>query len=107
MLNDLYGDTPHSVRSNISDNFELRSVRIESPGSIDIEMADSQFFDEFTPVMGKFGAPKCRCTPSLISLIAMMIGLVVMTIGLCLVLFFTQEALFLPPVRLLVYRIRR
>ncbi|VDP00537.1 unnamed protein product [Heligmosomoides polygyrus] len=94
MLNDLYRrDAPHSARSDI---LEMRSVRITSP-SLDIEMQPDMLYDEFTPVMGKFGAPKCRCTSSLISLLAMCIGLVVFTVGLCLVTFFSQELLFLPP----------
>uniref|UniRef100_A0A7I4XVW4 Transmembrane protein 114 n=1 Tax=Haemonchus contortus TaxID=6289 RepID=A0A7I4XVW4_HAECO len=68
-----------------------------SPNSVEIEMQPEMFYNEFTPVMGKFGAPKCRCTSSLISLLAMCIGLVVLTIGLSLLIFFTQETLFLPP----------
>ncbi|KAK5975703.1 hypothetical protein GCK32_015104, partial [Trichostrongylus colubriformis] len=95
MINDFYRhETPHSARSEI---LEMRSVRISSPSLIDIEMQPEMFYNEFTPVMGKFGAPKCRCTSSLISLLAMCIGLVVLTAGLSLLIFFNQETLVLPP----------
>ncbi|KAK6043975.1 hypothetical protein COOONC_18520 [Cooperia oncophora] len=95
MMDELYRrEAPSSARSDL---YEMRSVRISSPSLADIEMQPDMFFNEFTPVMGKFGAPKCRCTSSLISLLAMCIGLVVLTIGLSLLIFFTQETLFLPP----------
>ncbi|EYB92885.1 hypothetical protein Y032_0189g1215 [Ancylostoma ceylanicum] len=95
MADDRYRrDVPSSARSEL---IEMRSVRISSPSSVDIEMHPDMSYDEFTPVMGKFGAPKCRWTSSLISLLAMCVGLVVLTTGLCFVMFFSQEALFLPP----------
>ncbi|VDL77633.1 unnamed protein product [Nippostrongylus brasiliensis] len=94
-MDEMYRREP--PQSSRSDLIELRSVRICSPTSVDIEMQPEMFYDEFRPIMGKFGAPKCRCTSSLLSLLAMCIGLVVLSVGLCLLTFFTQEALFIPP----------
>ncbi|CAI4222395.1 unnamed protein product [Auanema sp. JU1783] len=93
-------EPPMSSRSISSECFEMRNVQVASPTSIDIEMIGNEgmYYDnEFTPVMGKFGAPQCRCTPSLISLIGICIGMIIMTVGICLLIFFTHEQLFIPP----------
>ncbi|CAJ0946660.1 unnamed protein product, partial [Mesorhabditis belari] len=75
------------------------SSRVLSPdGSIQIEFDPPPYVDEFTPVMGILGAPKCRCTSSLLALLSMMTGLVLVTSGAAITFFFyTQEALVITP----------
>uniref|UniRef100_A0AC34RBD6 Uncharacterized protein n=1 Tax=Panagrolaimus sp. JU765 TaxID=591449 RepID=A0AC34RBD6_9BILA len=53
-------------------------------------------FPEFVPKLGILGAPMCRLTTSVITLIGMMIGLVMGTTGACIVVFFTQEPTIIP-----------
>ncbi|KAK6726428.1 hypothetical protein RB195_004630 [Necator americanus] len=79
------------------DHIEMQSARNSSPTSVDIEISSDIHYNDFSPVLGKFGAPKCRCTSSLISLLAMCVGLVVFSTGLCFIIFFDQEILFFPP----------
>lgn len=46
--------------------------------------------------LGIFGAPMCRLTTSVITLIGMMVGMVLATAGACIILFFTQEPTITP-----------
>ena len=46
--------------------------------------------------LGLFGAPMCRLTTSVITLVGMMVGMVSATAGACIILFFTQEPTIIP-----------
>ncbi|CAD5206304.1 unnamed protein product [Bursaphelenchus okinawaensis] len=51
----------------------------------------------FTPKIGAFGAPQCRCTTAVIALLAIIFGLVFSTSGLCILVFFVEtEPTLLP-----------
>uniref|UniRef100_A0A915CRX3 Uncharacterized protein n=1 Tax=Ditylenchus dipsaci TaxID=166011 RepID=A0A915CRX3_9BILA len=45
----------------------------------------------FTPKLGFFGAPACRWTSSVMSLVGMMCGMVIAVTGICILLFFVDE----------------
>ncbi|KAH7698646.1 hypothetical protein AAVH_34257, partial [Aphelenchoides avenae] len=46
--------------------------------------------------LGFFGAPECRCTTSLMALLAIMAGMVMTTSGACVLVFFNQENTVIP-----------
>ncbi|CEF64456.1 Hypothetical protein SRAE_1000271000 [Strongyloides ratti] len=45
----------------------------------------------FTPKIGKFGAPKCVCISSVAALIAFCFGMILFTTGICILIFWDQE----------------
>jgi uncharacterized membrane protein len=76
-------------------SIDVRSLADEEKDAYVDFFVDSEL-PEFSPRIGIFGAPQCRCTNSVITLIVMLLGMVMATIGACLLLFFTQENTIIP-----------
>uniref|UniRef100_A0A7E4VHI8 IncA protein n=1 Tax=Panagrellus redivivus TaxID=6233 RepID=A0A7E4VHI8_PANRE len=86
-------DTARKPKSSDTDSVVTVPVDDEISFEIFEEPGD---MTEFVPKLGIFGAPVCRLTTSVISLIGMMTGMVVVTGGLCIIVFFTQEPTITP-----------
>uniref|UniRef100_A0A0K0G3V4 Uncharacterized protein n=1 Tax=Strongyloides venezuelensis TaxID=75913 RepID=A0A0K0G3V4_STRVS len=50
----------------------------------------------FTPRIGKFGAPRCVCLSSVVALVAFCFGMILLTTGICILLFWDQEPIIHP-----------
>ncbi|CAD5208849.1 unnamed protein product [Bursaphelenchus xylophilus] len=60
-------------------------------------LGDDEEIIVFTPKIGMFGAPQCRCTTSVIALLAIIFGMTFSTSGLCVLVFFVEtEPTLLP-----------
>ncbi|KAI1728332.1 hypothetical protein DdX_00503 [Ditylenchus destructor] len=79
------------------------AVELQSLGDEELRNASFDIFQDdddgstnfdpthFVPRLGVFGAPACRWTSSVMSLIGMMSGMVLATGGICILLFFIDE----------------
>uniref|UniRef100_A0AC35F3Z7 Transmembrane protein n=1 Tax=Panagrolaimus sp. PS1159 TaxID=55785 RepID=A0AC35F3Z7_9BILA len=67
------------------------TVSIHGLDESSLDMFEDFDVPEFVPKLGIFGAPLCRLTTSVISLVGMMFGMVMCTTGACILLFIIQE----------------
>ncbi|KAI6221326.1 hypothetical protein M3Y99_01562100 [Aphelenchoides fujianensis] len=80
----------------------LQADRASSLGDDELRNASFDIFYEselpaFQPKLGMFGAPECRCTTSVIALVALTTGMVLFTSGACILTFFVEvEPTILP-----------
>ncbi|KAI6203771.1 hypothetical protein M3Y94_00595000 [Aphelenchoides besseyi] len=93
--------SPETGRSRRQSPIELelktviQTERASTLGDDDLRNASFDIFDEtdlpvFQPKLNAFGAPEFRCTTSVIALLALTTGMVLITSGACILVFFVD-----------------